>query len=709
MVLRPLEVWGGLECTVARIGNAFRDQIAETGHLARPGDLEAVRALGLQALRYPVLWETVAPDHPDECDWIWPDERLDAMRSLGLRPIVGLLHHGSGPRYTSLLDPTFPDLLARHAERVAERYPWLDRFTPVNEPLTTARFSALYGHWYPHAASPGPFLRAVVTQCKATVLAMRAIRRVSPAAQLIQTEDIGRTFSTPTLAGQAEFENDRRWLSLDLLYGKVDRHHPWHDILIRHGASRAELDLFLEGDAAPDLIGVNHYLTSERYLDERLGRYPAHLHGSNGRQTYADAEAVRMPHLAGLLGPGARLREVWTRYGRPIAVTEVHHGCTREEQLRWLAEVWAAAEALRPSGVDIRAVTVWALFGAFDWNSLLTERRASYEPGAFDIRAPQPRPTALAKAGSDLARTGRFDHPVLDARGWWHRPDRSYGAPRAEPATDEDPGPGVRSLLVTGASRPLARVFARICAIRGLRCVRAEKAAGLDEEQLARANAWAVVDTGIHACSGIGECEAGAAQAMARACARQGLPFVAVSSDRVFDGRLGRPYDEADAMSPADGAGSSAALHEERVRAVHPEALIVRSGLLLDAWDGGNEGVRLLAELARGGRPILPDMTVSPAFAPDLAHAVLDLLIDGETGTWHLPNAGAIHLRELPDRLAHEAGWTRAGAAPMRTPEINRVLVSRRGWPMPSLEDALARFVRDARFEQQLNAALAAE
>ena len=123
--LPPLEVWGGIECTVARVRDNFRNQLAETGHADRIDDLDAIAALGIKTLRYPVLWETIAPDHPDQCDWRWHDERLARLRALDIAPIAGLVHHGSGPRYTSLLDPAFPQLLARYAERVAERYPWL--------------------------------------------------------------------------------------------------------------------------------------------------------------------------------------------------------------------------------------------------------------------------------------------------------------------------------------------------------------------------------------------------------------------------------------------------------------------------------------------------------------------------------------------------------------------------------------------------------
>jgi dTDP-4-dehydrorhamnose reductase len=436
---QALELWGGIECTIARIGDRFRDQVRETGHRDRLDDLDRVAALGIRTLRYPVLWESLAGPDPD---WSWHDERLERLRVLGIRPIVTLCHHGSGPLETNLLDGSFADGLARHARRVAERYPWVELYTPVNEPLTTARFSALYGHWYPHARSYPEFLRALVNECRATVLAMRAIRQVRPDAGLVQTDDLGKTFSTPLLADQAEHDNQRRWLSFDLLCGMVDRDHPFRPFLTEAGITEEELALFAAADAAPDIIGINHYLTSDRYLDERLGRYPAHLHGGNGRQAYADVEAVRMPLPPGELGVAARLRETWQRYGRPTAITEVHHGCSRDEQLRWLMEVWRGAQAVRAEGADIRAVTIWSLFGTVDWNTLLTEFNDAYEPGTFDGRGLEPRPTVLAHAAKALATTGSFDHPTLDRPGWWKREDRFYRAARPRAAGSSETAAG---------------------------------------------------------------------------------------------------------------------------------------------------------------------------------------------------------------------------------------------------------------------------
>ncbi|MBD0273637.1 MAG: hypothetical protein ICV73_17130, partial [Acetobacteraceae bacterium] len=110
LAARRLELWGGIECTVLRVGDTWRDQLREAGHYTRIGDLDAVAELGLHKLRYPVLWEHVAPERPGECDWRWHDERLGRLHELGVTPIAGLVHHGGGPHYTDLLDPNFPGL-----------------------------------------------------------------------------------------------------------------------------------------------------------------------------------------------------------------------------------------------------------------------------------------------------------------------------------------------------------------------------------------------------------------------------------------------------------------------------------------------------------------------------------------------------------------------------------------------------------------------
>src|SRR5688572_21983465 len=133
-----VELWGGVECTRNRVGDRYFDQVQSTGHSGRTADVDLFAALGLRTVRYPLLWETTAPNGLDAADWRKTDKRLGRLRALGIEPVVGFLHHGSGPPHSSLLDPTFPEQLAEFGRAVAARYPWLRLFTPVNEPVTTA-------------------------------------------------------------------------------------------------------------------------------------------------------------------------------------------------------------------------------------------------------------------------------------------------------------------------------------------------------------------------------------------------------------------------------------------------------------------------------------------------------------------------------------------------------------------------------------------
>lgn len=419
----PIELWGGVECTVNRVRNRYFNQLDRSGHWRRGEDLNLFAQLGFRALRFPLLWETLAPESPERIDWSWADERLAQAKALGIRPIVGLLHHGSGPRYTDLIDPLFPEKFSRFALEVARRYPWIDAYTPINEPLTTARFSALYGHWYPHKRDDRSFARAILNESRATVLAMERIRGVNPDAILIQTEDLGRTFSTREMKYQADFDNERRWLTWDLLLGCVQRGTPMWDYLSWAGAPLKELAYFEEKRCRVDILGINHYVTSNRYLDENVGNYPLELRGRNHRHVYADDAAVRARSIVSGEFRTA-IAEAHNRYALPIVLSEVHLGSTVDEQMRWFHEAWQSARITRQRGMDVRAVTAWALLGSFDWNSLVTREEGHYEAGAFELRDGHPHPTRLADMLKMLARENRFTDPSLELPGWWRKRSR---------------------------------------------------------------------------------------------------------------------------------------------------------------------------------------------------------------------------------------------------------------------------------------------
>jgi dTDP-4-dehydrorhamnose reductase len=670
---REIELWAGIECTVNRVqdgaGDRYVDQLELSGHAARDADLDLLAWLGVPVVRYPVLWERVAPDGLDSARWDWVDRRLSRLRELGIRPIAGLLHHGSGPPSTSLLDPGFPQALARYARAVAERHPWVTDWTPVNEPLTTARFTTMYGHWHPHRRSFPDFVRAVVNQCRAVALAMAEIRSVVPGARLIQTEDVSRISSTPALAERAELDRGFRRLSLDLLCGLIGPEHPlWRDLLAA-GADERELRAFRDDPCRVDLIGLNTYVTSDRFLDDRLERYPPALHGGDGTRRYVDVEAARVAESA-LAGHAALLEEAWQRYGRPLAITEVHLGCTRDEQLRWFAEAWTGARAARQRGADVRAVTAWSLLGSFGWERLVVDDRGAYEPGLYDLRAPEPRPTALAHAVRALAHGRAHDSPALDAPGWWRRPERVlFPAPVAIPPASASPEQ--RPIVVTGAGGTLGQALGQVCARRGLRAVLLTRREldVTDREAidgvLERLRPWAVINAAGYV--RVDEAERDpdrcwrenvtGAVTVAAAAHDVGARAVTFSSDLVFDGRSGSPYDENATPRPLSTYGRSKAVAEELVLTAVPDALVVRTAAFFGPWDPSNF-VTVALETMSAGRTFAAahDLTVSPTYVPDLADAVLDLLLDGAQGIWHVVNQGAVSWFELARRAADAAG-----------------------------------------------------
>lgn len=714
-----MELWGGHECTVNRVGDLYRDQTRLTGHHVRPGDLALFADLGIRKLRYPALWERIAPEAPEDRDWRWTDERLAEIERLGMTPILGLLHHGSGPAYTELAAESFVPLFARQASATARRYPHVLDWTPINEPLTTARFSALYGLWHPHARDERLFWLALLNQIDAIRAAMKAIREEIPGARLVQTEDLGQCYSTPGLIDYAEHYNQRRWASWDLLTGRLDRGHPlWQRIADWGFADR--LQAIADEPCPPDLIGINYYPTSDRFLDDRLDAYatPPPAIG------FHDITAARVldPPAPGLAGV---LRQAWERYAVPLAVTESHLGCTREEQLRWLAHSWSACTALAAEGVDIRALTAWALLGNVDWNSLLTVQAGDYESGAFDVRGPAPRPTAVARLIRSLG-AGRgasiADTPVLSGRGWWEREirleHRSFACAALVPA----PVPAVssRPIVITGATGTLGRALARECELRGLSHVltcrgelpieNADRvAAFLKEHQpwsVINAAGWVRVDEAELEPDACFRANSHGAAVLARACASHGIHCTVFSSDLVFDGRARTPYREDDEPGPLNVYGQSK-LRAEALSLEHGAGLLVIRTAAFFSPDDPHNFAMAVERTFRDGHEFAAaaGFVVTPTHVGDLVRATLDLVVDGEGGIWHLTNGDPVSWLEFGRMVAGVLSLDSDRVTPATSRQLGwrakrpryAALQSSRGQLLPSLADALDRHAASRR------------
>jgi dTDP-4-dehydrorhamnose reductase len=406
-----IEIWASPEPTIARLdATTYRDQCEETGHARRESDIERLAALGVSASRYPVLWEHVERNGPGARDYSWAQRRLALLAEHGIEPLVTLLHHGSGPPHTELLDDAFPELFAAYAAETARRFPWVKRWTPINEPLTTARFSTLYGVWYPSARDHRAFGRAMLNQARAILLGFARIAAIVPAAQLMLTEDL-QGYVAGDLAAQAyvAHKRERAYLSLDLLCGNVRPGHALYAYLVRDcGLAPRELDRLRRLARPPDLMGWNYYPNSERYVSSSPeGPYFANV-------ALVDVAPEQ-------LDPRGLLRAAWQRYRLPMALSEVHVIGTEDERVRWLLQRYDDVVALRGEGVDLRALGAWAAFGMVDWNSLLRERAGSKEDGIYTCASGDAEPawTLAADALRSLAAGRRAS--LASRPGWWEQ------------------------------------------------------------------------------------------------------------------------------------------------------------------------------------------------------------------------------------------------------------------------------------------------
>jgi dTDP-4-dehydrorhamnose reductase len=136
------------------------------------------------------------------------------------------------------------------------------------------------------------------------------------------------------------------------------------------------------------------------------------------------------------------------------------------------------------------------------------------------------------------------------------------------------------------------------------------------------------------------------------------------------------------------------------------DALIIRTSAFFGPWDRYNFLFAALSAL-RIGNTFAADAEsiISPTYVPDLVHATLDLLLDGERGLVHLANQGAVTWAKFARMGAMACGddpeliearrvcdMTQPATLPRKS-----ALQSRRCWIMPSLEDGVERFARECR------------
>src|SRR6185369_14058628 len=201
---------------------------------------------------------------PGRYDWSFADETFLDLKHRRMMPIVDLCHFGVPDWIGNFQNPDFPQLFAAYARAFAERFPWVQLYTPVNEMYVCALFSGRYGWWNEQLQTDRAFVTALKNVVRANVLAMLEILEVRPDALFIQSESSEYYHAeSPASIRPAEILNSQRFLSLDLNYShRVDSE--MYLFLMDNGMTKQEYDFFMEHTAKHHCImGNDYYITNE--------------------------------------------------------------------------------------------------------------------------------------------------------------------------------------------------------------------------------------------------------------------------------------------------------------------------------------------------------------------------------------------------------------------------------------------------------------
>lgn len=362
----------GIECSYPTIkkGTVRRDQLRECRHYeCYKEDIGLVKELGLKVLRYGLPYYSIH-QAPGKFDWEFADLAMAELKRQKITPILDLLHFGVPDWLGNFQNPELPLHFADFCGAVAERYPWVRFYTPVNEIYITARSSAKDGIWNEELKTDQGFVTALKHCVAASILGNQRIAEQRPDCVIVQSESaeyMHEACATPSK--ETHLLNELRFLSLDLLYA----HAPSADVCIYmmdNGLSRVEYDWFMAGQPPGYQVMGNDY------------------YGRNERIKLPDGSIVQSQDV---LGWANITREYYERYKKPVMHTETNVFEAKDAPM-WLWKQWMNILQLRKHGVPVLGFTWYSLIDQIDWDTALAEENNRVNAcGLYDLdRKPRP-------------------------------------------------------------------------------------------------------------------------------------------------------------------------------------------------------------------------------------------------------------------------------------------------------------------------------
>ena len=335
------------------------------GHAAKfREDFALVAKIGLQSFRYPILWQDIE-SAPEQYSWRHTDTIMESLKQLqaaGVEIIIDLLHHTCFPRWLQrgFLDPQFVRVFHRYVKAFARRYLWVTTYLIFNEPLATTLFTGAMGVWYPYRTDGRSFARMLVNVCTSICRIGAWLRGFVPNVRLLFNDTC--EFHQPldqTSESWVNYLNVRRFLSYDLVLGKVNHGHPLYHYLKRRGIHEHELSFFQHHPARLSLLMLDYYAGHEqRWGGGGIWEWPSHE-----------------PR-----GFGSIALDYYHRYGLPIALGETNIRGYIHERMTWAKLILEQCEQLATLGVPIQEFHYYPLLDTRGWRGLCRDACQELDP-----------------------------------------------------------------------------------------------------------------------------------------------------------------------------------------------------------------------------------------------------------------------------------------------------------------------------------------
>lgn len=308
----------GIECGFPlKTGNRRIDELEKTQHYTYfASDLLKAKGLGIDMIRYGIPWHRVEPS-PGKFDWNWVDGALDLIQQLDIEPIVDLCHFGT-PDWLAqnggFAAPDFSKRLADYIENFARRFEHVTYYTPVNEPLITARFCGREGFWHPFRKDAFALIADHLSE--GIIESVKRVRAIRPHAVIMLNDNCEHhSAAEPSAEKRVARLNEERFLFWDRTEGF------W------------------------DILGLDYYPWSE---EVHMGR---RRKGGHYRGLYQVA------------------KDYWARYKKPMMVAETDAAGTVETRLAWLEQTLADCQRLNAEGIPLLGYTWWPLIDNINWGA----------------------------------------------------------------------------------------------------------------------------------------------------------------------------------------------------------------------------------------------------------------------------------------------------------------------------------------------------